>query len=60
MSLIGTSDLNWPSDLYGFALGLPRTGLFKEVILENMPDPNVASESIWLPFLRKCLGILQM
>lgn len=32
----------------------PRTGLFKEVIVENMPDPHVARESVWLPFLQKC------
>ena len=35
---------------------LARSGLFKEVILENMPDPHVASESVWLPFLRKFFG----
>ena len=35
---------------------VPRRGRFKEGILENMPDPDVASESVWLPFLRKFFG----
>mmetsp|Transcript_31773 Transcript_31773/g.68366 ORF Transcript_31773/g.68366 Transcript_31773/m.68366 type:complete len:195 (+) Transcript_31773:45-629(+) len=42
------------SNWYGRAQEeLKKSGLFKEVILENMPDPHVASESVWLPFLRK-------
>lgn len=31
---------------------LERSGLFSEVLLEDMPDPYVASESAWIPFLR--------
>ena len=31
--------------------------LFDEVILEEMPDPMVARESIWLPFLVDNLGV---
>lgn len=39
---------NW----YGFAQDkLQATGLFSEVILTVMPDPYVAKESIWVPFL---------
>ena len=39
---------NW----YGFAQDkLQATGLFSEVTLTVMPDPFVAKESIWVPFL---------
>ncbi|CAK8987574.1 unnamed protein product [Durusdinium trenchii] len=42
------------SNWYGRAQEeLTKTGLFKEVIVENMPDPHVARESVWLPFLQK-------
>jgi pimeloyl-ACP methyl ester carboxylesterase len=32
-------------------------GLFKEIILENFPDPDIAHENIWLPFLRDTLKV---
>lgn len=44
---------NW----YGFMEDkLNESKLFKEVILQVMPDPFQAKESIWLPFLLNDLG----
>ena len=44
------------SNWYGWARdALRASGLFEEVVLENMPDPMVARESIWLPFIRSKL-----
>ena len=36
---------------------LQKTGLFSEVILKDMPDPYEAKEDIWIPFIKKELGI---
>jgi len=33
------------------AAALRRSGLFSEVVCRDMPDPYVARESVWLPFL---------
>ena len=44
---------NW----YGWARdALAASGLFEGVVLENMPDPMTARETIWLPFIREKLG----
>ena len=45
---------NW----YAYAAEkLESTGLFKEVLLEDMPDPMLAREAIWLPFLINECGV---
>eukprot|EP01041_Mallomonas_annulata_P008492 gene8492-17509_t len=36
---------------------LESSGKFSNVILNNMPDPIDAHESVWLPYLRKEIGI---
>lgn len=41
-------DANWYGEIQR---ELIRSKLFSEVILENMPDPYGAKESIWLPFV---------
>ncbi|KAJ1446187.1 Alpha/Beta hydrolase protein [Pelagophyceae sp. CCMP2097] len=42
-------DANW----YGWLeQQLIRSDIFDEVVLRNMPDPNAARESIWVPFIR--------
>ena len=42
-------DANW----YGWLeQQLVADGAFEEVVLRNMPDPVVARESVWVPFLR--------
>ena len=44
------------SNWYGWlADQLESLGLFSQVILQNMPDPYVAREKHWIPFIRKCL-----
>eukprot|EP00994_Dinema_validum_P004556 NODE_2609_length_668_cov_60.151858_g2144_i0.p1 GENE.NODE_2609_length_668_cov_60.151858_g2144_i0~~NODE_2609_length_668_cov_60.151858_g2144_i0.p1 ORF type:complete len:184 (+),score=58.76 NODE_2609_length_668_cov_60.151858_g2144_i0:80-631(+) len=35
---------------------LQGDGTFSEVILQTMPDPHVAHEAVWVPFLRDTLG----
>ena len=35
---------------------LSRSGLFSEVVLEDMPDPIEAKEDIWIPFITDSLG----
>eukprot|EP00401_Gymnodinium_catenatum_P008698 CAMPEP_0117471190 /NCGR_PEP_ID=MMETSP0784-20121206/7605_1 /TAXON_ID=39447 /ORGANISM="" /LENGTH=290 /DNA_ID=CAMNT_0005265305 /DNA_START=138 /DNA_END=1011 /DNA_ORIENTATION=- len=35
---------------------LLNRGIFEEVVLERMPDPHVARESYWVPFLRDQCG----
>ena len=43
-------DANW----YGWLeQQLVADGAFEEVVLRNMPDPVVARESVWVPFLRE-------
>ena len=39
---------NWYAEV---ARDLVATGAFSEVVLRNFPDPDVARESVWLPFL---------
>ena len=44
----------WHANWYGEAhKALTASGLFSEVILRQMPDPDVARESIWLPFIQR-------
>ena len=46
-------DANW----YGWLeTQLLADGAFEEVVLRNMPDPVVARESVWVPFLRDECG----
>ena len=47
---------NWYGWLYDT---LQRSNKFEEVICRNMPDPNKARASIWLPFMRDDLKIYE-
>eukprot|EP00042_Codosiga_hollandica_P033959 m.233535 g.233535 ORF g.233535 m.233535 type:complete len:184 (+) comp54298_c0_seq3:12-563(+) len=47
-------DCNWYKWMHE---SLQATGLFEEVILRNMPDPFVARESVWIPFLTDEVGV---
>jgi predicted alpha/beta hydrolase family esterase len=42
-------DANW---YYWAQLELQKQNLFSEVVLESMPDPMEAKESIWLEFMK--------
>lgn len=47
-------DANW----YGWMeTELSKSGMFSEVVLENMPDPVEAKESIWIPFIKDELQV---
>jgi predicted alpha/beta hydrolase family esterase len=37
--------------------GLLKTGLFSDVVLRDMPDPQLARESVWIPFIVNDLGV---
>ena len=45
------------SNWYGWAeKTIKKTKIFDQVILRDMPDPFMAHESIWIPFLKNELG----
>jgi len=43
----------WKSNWYGWLANRLKEEGFTDVVLENMPDPYTARESIWVPFVEQ-------